>query len=98
MCGFESRSGHSVFEFFAGTISGAALLGVVLIIIGPSRRIRSEPAIDDEVEVRILLGLDPEPSDQEDETDSSQDSVRYSANQIKELEDLSRSPKKRKRT
>jgi hypothetical protein len=50
--------------------------------------------MDDEVETRLLLGLEPEvAADPVAELDHPRD---YDAAQIKELEDLAKAPKKRK--
>jgi hypothetical protein len=48
---------------------GVACLGaLVVIVVAPWRRIRSEPRISDDVESRLLLGDDPkEIAEEEDE-------------------------------
>jgi hypothetical protein len=38
---------------------------LILIVVAPSRRIRREPPLTDEVETRLLLGEDPEELDRE---------------------------------
>ena len=38
---------------------------LVLIVVAPSRRIRREPRLSDEVETRLLLGEDPQELDRE---------------------------------
>ena len=35
-------------------------LGVVLIVVGPSRRVRAEQPIDPDAEAALLLGEDPD--------------------------------------
>jgi cbb3-type cytochrome oxidase subunit 3 len=35
-------------------------LGVVLIVVGPSRRVRAEQPLDPDAEAALLLGEDPE--------------------------------------
>jgi low affinity Fe/Cu permease len=49
--------------FFAGVIAGVAAVGLILIVLTPSRRLREEARIDREIETRLLLGVDPEPHD-----------------------------------
>jgi hypothetical protein len=41
-------------------IAALAFLGLVVIVVGPSRRVRAEPPLDPDVESAILLGEDPE--------------------------------------
>lgn len=78
-----------------GFVVGAAVVGFAVIVIGPSRRVRSETGMDDEIETRILLGLDPEPEAATVvEIVPARD---YDTTEIKELENLSKAPKKRKR-
>jgi len=38
---------------------------LVLIVVAPSRRVRNEPKLDEEIETRLLLGEDPEALDRE---------------------------------
>ena len=51
--------------FFAGVVAGVATLGLLLIVLTPSRRLRAEARIDREIETRLLLGVDPELDDEE---------------------------------
>ena len=55
-------------EFFGGVVAGLAAAGLLLILLAPSRRLRAEARLDQEVETRLLLGVDP---DADDDTDSS---------------------------
>jgi hypothetical protein len=41
-------------------IAGIAFLGLLVIVIGPSRRVRAEPPLDPDVEAALLLGEDPD--------------------------------------
>ncbi len=41
-------------------IAGVAFLGLMVIVIGPSRRVRAEPPLDPDVEAALLLGEDPD--------------------------------------
>ncbi len=87
-------------EFVVGFVVGAALMGILVIVIGPTRRVRAETGIDDEVETRILLGIDPEP--QVASVVEITHPREYSNDDLAELESLSKAPqartaKKRKR-
>ncbi len=57
------RTGNlgSVLGFWTGVLVGGAVVALVMIVLGPSRDVRAETGMDDEVETRLLLGLDPEP-------------------------------------
>ena len=46
--------------FVIGAVVGAAFTMLAVIIIAPSRRVRQEPPLSMETQVRILLGLKPE--------------------------------------
>ena len=46
--------------FFAGVVAGIAAVGLLVIVLAPSRRVRAEARLDREVETRLLLGVDPE--------------------------------------
>ena len=47
-------------EFFVGIIVGASAAALLMILIGPSRRVRAEPPMSREVATKLLLGQDPE--------------------------------------
>ena len=49
-----------VLQFVVGLIVGASIVGLLMIIIAPSRRVRAEPPLSRETETRLLLGQDPE--------------------------------------
>jgi hypothetical protein len=52
---------------------GVACLGVlVVIVVAPWRRIRSEPRIPDDVESRILLGEDPREIAEEEDKEKAE--------------------------
>jgi hypothetical protein len=51
-------------EFFAGVIAGVAAAGLLVIVLAPSRRVRAEARLDREVETRLLLGFDPDVTDE----------------------------------
>lgn len=83
--------------FLVGFVVGASVVGILVIVAGPTRRVRAETGIDDEIETRILLGIDPEPAAAAAEDDATIDHPRdYSAQDIKALEELAKHPKQRK--
>jgi len=49
-----------VVQFVVGLIVGASAVAVLIIVIGPSRRVRNEPPIPRDVESKLLLGQDPD--------------------------------------
>jgi hypothetical protein len=49
-----------VVSFFVGLVVGASVAALLIILIGPSRRIRAERPLPEEVEMKLLLGQDPE--------------------------------------
>jgi hypothetical protein len=44
----------------AGICVGACVLAIVLIVVAPWRRVREEPPLEHDVQVRLLLGEPPE--------------------------------------
>jgi hypothetical protein len=51
-----------VLQFFVGVVVGASIVGLLVILIAPSRRVRAEPPIPRDVETKLLLGEDPDQS------------------------------------
>ena len=47
-------------EFVVGIVVGASAAALLMILIAPSRRVRSEPPLARDVETKLLLGQDPE--------------------------------------
>jgi len=43
-----------------GIVVGASAAALLMILIAPSRRVRSEPPLARDVETKLLLGQDPE--------------------------------------
>ena len=78
--------------FFAGVIAGVALVGLILIVLTPSRRLRAEARIDQEIETRLLLGVDPEATDQHPvvDADASVDATHgdFGAKELQELRSI----------
>jgi hypothetical protein len=49
-----------VLPFVVGIVVGASVAALLMILIGPSRKVRAERPLPPDVEARILLGRDPE--------------------------------------
>jgi hypothetical protein len=54
------RYDRGVIDFIVGIIVGASVAALLMIVIGPSRRVRAEHPLPPDVEARILLGQDPD--------------------------------------
>jgi hypothetical protein len=85
-----------VVEFFVGLVVGASAVALVMIVVGPTRRVRAEPPLPDDVETKLLLGQDPgEP------TIPPMPAVdhprQYSANELAALQKLGDEPAQRRR-
>jgi hypothetical protein len=52
-------------------IGALSVVALLLIVIAPSRRVREEPPLDDEIQARLLLGEDPAEIDEELEHDAA---------------------------
>ena len=48
----------AMLPFFAGVVAGISGVGLLVIVLAPSRRVRAETRLDREVETRLLLGVD----------------------------------------
>jgi hypothetical protein len=60
-------------QLIALIVGGACLLALVVIVVAPWQRIRSEPPIPDEIETRLLLGDDPrEIAEDEEESEADE--------------------------
>jgi hypothetical protein len=46
-------------------IVGLSVAGLLVIVIAPWSRVRSEPPLDEDIETRLLLGEDPDELDRE---------------------------------
>ena len=57
---FAIRYHRRVVEFAVGIIVGASVVLLLMIVIGPSRRVRAERPLPPEVEAKLLLGQDPD--------------------------------------
>jgi hypothetical protein len=85
-----------VLQFFVGLIVGASTVALVMILIGPSRRVRAEAPLPRDVETKLLLGEDPdEPTIPP--TPSAEHPAPYSPSDIAELRRLSEHRPRRRR-
>jgi hypothetical protein len=57
-CHFGTIAG--VVTFLVGLVVGASVVALVMIVIGPSRKVRAEQPLPRDVEAKLLLGQDPE--------------------------------------
>jgi hypothetical protein len=49
-----------VVTFLVGIVVGASVVALLMIVIGPSRKVRAEHPLPRDVEAKLLLGQDPE--------------------------------------
>ena len=49
-----------VLSFVVGLIVGASLVGLLMIVVAPSRRVRAEHPLPRDVETSLLLGQNPD--------------------------------------
>jgi hypothetical protein len=54
-------------------LAGLSALTLLIIVIGPTRTVRQEPPLDDDVESRILLGEDAAQIEEELEEEEQED-------------------------
>ena len=83
-------------QFLIGIIVGAAIVGLLVILIAPSRRVRAEHRLPPDVEAKLLLGEDPDqptipPMPRPDHP------RQYTPNELAALQRLSQQPKRKKR-
>lgn len=51
---------RNVLAFLVGLVVGASVAAFLMILIGPSRRVRAEGPLPPDIEAKLLLGQDPE--------------------------------------
>ena len=83
-------------EFVVGIVVGASAAALLMILIGPSRRVRAEPPLSREAATRLLLGQDPEqptipPSPRVDHP------RQYTANELAALQRLGQEQQRRRK-
>jgi hypothetical protein len=82
--------------FVVGVVVGASVVGLAMIVIAPSRRVRAEPELDREDVTRLLLGQNP------DERTGQQPVVdphprNYDASELAALRSIGQKPSQRRR-
>jgi hypothetical protein len=92
----RGRYDDGVMAFVVGVVVGAAVVGLAVIVIAPSRRVRAEKALDPEDVTRVLLGQDP------DERTGQQPVVEehpraYDASELAALRSIGQKPSTRRR-
>ncbi len=93
---FAIRYHRRVVEFAVGIIVGASVVLLLMIVIGPSRRVRAERPLPPDVEAKLLLGQDPDqptiPPAPRPEHERH-----YSPNELAALQKLGREQQQRRR-
>ena len=56
----HSLQSEGVLQFFVGVVVGASIVGLLVILIAPSRRVRAEPPLPRDVATKLMLGEDPD--------------------------------------
>lgn len=79
-----------------GIVVGASAAALLMILIGPSRRVRAEPPLSREVETKLLLGQDPE-MPTIPPPPSVEQPRQYTANELAALQRLGREQQQRRR-
>lgn len=83
-------------EFAVGIVVGASVAVLLMILIGPSRRVRAERPLPPDIEASLLLGQRPD--DIPVPASPSVDHPRqYSPNELAALQRLGKPPRRRKR-
>jgi hypothetical protein len=92
------RYDRAVTQFVVGVVVGASIVTLVVILFGPSRRIRAEKPLDRDVETRLLLGQDPDEATIPPEASSSPEHPRhYTAEELAQLRRLGQDAARRRR-
>ena len=86
-----------VISFVVGLVVGASAAALLMIVIGPSRRVRAEHPLPPEVEARILLGQDPDQPTIPPPPRSEDAPVNYSPNELAELRRIGEERRPRRR-
>lgn len=79
-----------------GIVVGASTAALLMILIGPSRRVRAEPPLSREVETKLLLGQDPE-MPTIPPPPSVEQPRQYTANELAALQRLGQEQQQRRR-
>ena len=87
---------EGVVQFVVGLIVGASVVGLLMILIAPSRRVRAERPLPRDVETRLLLGEDPD-SPPDPPPSPSAHPAPYSPNDLAALRRLSAESRSRRK-
>jgi hypothetical protein len=85
-----------VVEFAVGIIVGASAALLLVILVGPSRRVRAERPLPREVEAKLLLGQDPD-QPTIPPPPRTEHPRHYSPNELAALQRLGEPPRRRRR-
>ena len=86
----------TVLPFIVGLAVGASVAAFLMILIGPSRKVRAEGALPPDVEAKLLLGQDPEQPTIPPPPRVDHDQP-YTPNELAELQRLGDQRKRKKR-
>ena len=81
--------------FLVGLVVGASAVALLIIVIAPSRKVRSEPRVDREAETRLLLGRDPDDRTMPPSIDPDHDQA-FSPQDIAQLRKLGQQSSRRR--
>ena len=87
---------RGVLPFIVGLVVGASVAAFLMILIGPSRKVRAEGALPPDVEAKLLLGQDPEQPTIPPPPRVDHDQP-YTPNELAELQRLGDQRKRKKR-
>jgi hypothetical protein len=85
-----------VVAFFVGLVVGASVAALLMIVIGPSRKVRAEPPLPYDVEAKLLLGQDPE-QPTIPPPPAVEHHRQYSPNELAQLQKLGEESRRRRR-
>ncbi len=87
---------RDVLAFIVGLVVGASVAAFLMILIGPSRKVRAEAPMPPDVQAKLLLGQDPEQPTMPPPPRVDHDQP-YSPNDLAELQRLGDQRKRKKR-
>jgi hypothetical protein len=85
-----------VAQFLVGLVVGASIAMLLMIVIGPSRRVRAEHPLPPDVEAKLLLGEDPD-QPTIPPPPSNEHPAMYSPNELAALRSIGEERKPRRR-
>jgi hypothetical protein len=87
---------RGVLAFIVGLVVGASVAAFLMILIGPSRKVRAEAPLPPDVQAKLLLGQDPEQPTMPPPPRVDHDQP-YTPNELAELQRLGDQRKRKKR-